>query len=446
VAHGGAHLGPPRPQDDPTSGETSPSASELQALGGSNRDQASEQVEAGKQQARENRKQRRREKRLERQDERGVLGKAANPAISIVEGAIPDEVEPDSFSRRGREAREEIKATREAAAESAEGPVQKAGAQVAEFIGAETKSEARTAATINVALAPVSAPAGALGRAGAKAGAKAGARAAAKRGGREAAEEGLETLGRKAGREAGEEGGESLARSAGRASSSPSRAGGLRGAARRGGSQGGQEAAEEASEGLVSRTGKTITEAAEEADAAIGRVGTGKAAAGALGGGVIAGAAYDLATEGDGSDDQGDGQSDRGDAPDYIGPDGPQDGRNDNGGNEPGNGPGSGPFEPTGAGPLSLGVLDRIGGGLGAGLDQVGGGIADALRGLGVPIGKGAGKAIAIGGTLLLVAYAIRTGVGPFAGSLDLGSSSEASGGGLPSGVARGPDGKFVSS
>lgn len=215
---------------------------------------------------------------------------------------------------------------------------------------------------------------------------------------------------RRAGREAAEEGGEGLTRQAGR------------------------EAAEEGGEGFFRRT-------AGRAGGLIRR-NPGKAAAVAGGTGLVAGAL--IASRGDdgGSETTGDGgpaddpfnlppgQAPPGSAPPPGAP----------------GAPGTGPFAPTGAGPLQLGFLDRIGGGLGAALDRIGGGIADTLRSLGVPIGEGAGKAIAVGGTLILIAIAVREGVGPFTnggGGPSGSTSSSSSSGSTP---PRGPDGKFVSS
>jgi len=337
-----------------------------------------------------------------------------------------------------RESREQVQAVREEA-EVGGGVLETVVAGSSELAIASER-EAQIDAAINAALLPVGGPVAGPALKGA---AKGGGRIAAREGAEKASERGLrevaETVASRGGRGSsrpGRETAQELVESGpGTASrrnpGSPSRASGIQGAAGRGGREAGEEASEEASQGLLRQAGSKAANAARKAG---GLVKKHPYAATGIGATAAGGAAY-FATR-DGGD--GGGQNDRGDAPDYIDPDGRQDGSNDNGRNAPGSGPGSGPFEPTGAGPLSLGFLDRIGGGLGAALDQVGGGIADTLRALGIPIGEAAGKAIAVGGTLILIAYAVKTGVGPFA---DLGGGSTAS----SSGSARGPGGQFIS-
>ena len=401
--------------------------------------------------------------------DQGVVETTARTAAATIPTGIPgvDIGVERPGSEFTQDSREQVRAVRrEAEVGGGRGGPLETAAKAASELAVGSEREAQIDAAINAALLPVGGPVAGSALKGA---AKGGGQIAAREGAEEASERGLRELaetvagrgGRgssRPGRETAQELAESGPGTASRRNAgSPSRASGIQGAAGRGGREAGEEASEEGGR-LLGRTRDRLGSAAEAADEAIGRVGFGKAAGAALGGSVIAGAGYDVATKEDvfgsfGSDDQAGGQSDGGDVDDSyldeaLTEDSTQNGDRPPSGYEPGSGPrrggpGSGPFEPTGAGPLSLGFLDRIGGGLGAALDQVGGGIADTLRALGIPIGEAAGKAIAVGGTLILIAYAVKTGVGPFA-SLDGGSSASSSSG-LPSGVTRGPNGQFTS-
>lgn len=361
---------------------------------------------------------------------------------------------------RGRRAREEVRAV----AEETEG----AAGTALDFLGPPQTGvgAGAEAALTAVPFARPGARVGGrlLGRAGAREAGEEVAQAAGRGAAREASEEAAQATGRRAAREASEEATETtVSRSLGEATEETPRVfregaqtttggPGTRRAAR--------EATEEVSQRRVSReAGQETTEqagqraTAREAGEEAAEEGTGAlarsrrfvrdrpltaAGGAALGGAAIAGLFRD---DNEGFDDGGRQPPDDRE-PDPLASEGdpgpatrPPHGA-DGAGLPPG-GPGQGPFASTGAGPLSLGFLDRIGGGLGGALDRIGGGIADTLRGLGIPIGEGAGKAIAIGGTIVLIGFAINqvlSGTAGAGGLPNLGPSST---------PPRGPDGKF---
>lgn len=82
-----------------------------------------------------------------------------------------------------------------------------------------------------------------------------------------------------------------------------------------------------------------------------------------------------------------------------------------------GPGPNGAPQLPAGPSFDTSGILGNITAGVGSAIDRVGGAIEAFAQGVGVPLGQGAGKAVAIGGTLLLGAFAVAKVLPAIAGS-----------------------------
>jgi hypothetical protein len=358
--------------------------------------------------------QRQRRQRLEEISEQSSLERAQTAVEAF-----------DFVTERGEQARKEVR--------TVAGEADGIGGTALTFLG---PPETRTGAALETAVSLIPL-AGAPARAATRGSLRLGGRSILKAGAGEVAEETAETtISRAAGSRGLKEAGETTASKAGKE--------GLEEAGETAASRSGKEGLEEGGEQSLR---ETVDQSLRRADDAIDEFGTAKATGLALGGGAAAGAAGGLAADlirDDGEDGQPETQS----SDDDAASDGddqvvdPRDRRDRRGQRTPG-GPADGPFAATGAGPLSLGFLDRIGGGIGGLFNQLGQGLADTLTALGAPIGQGAGKAIAVGGTLLLIAIAVREGVGPFAqaGSSSSISSSSSSSSSTP---PRGPDGQFV--
>lgn len=366
-------------------------------------------------QARAQRRERRLERRAQQVSEQSVprriqtAAEAFIPAIPGVELGVED---------RGRRARRDVRAV----ASQTEG----AAGTTLDFLG-PPQTDLGATAEAGLALIPFAGKPLAVGTRGVlRTSSRRAAREGAERIAQRTAGEAVETAAPRIAREGAQEVAEGGARRAGRetaerAATREAATEGAEGVTRTGARRAGREAAEEAapraaregSERVIQVGSRSVTKK-QLAAAGIGAGAAGLTAAALLGG----------------SDTEGGGQGDGG-------PFGPE-GGDPTGPGAGAGGPGSGPFGDTGVpGVLELGFLDRIGAGIGSAFDGIGQGIGDALRALGIPIGEGAGKAIAIGGALLLIAIAVReTGVLKGGAAPKLGAS------GTP---PRGPDGKFRS-